>query len=140
MFTLPRCAVLIAAVLLLALMPCAGVAQSAAPPATAATPPQPRPDSSCAARGVSWQYGELIDVGFADGTAMGPKWFSPDTAVVPVLDSVAKDPNSSKRGGGTLLQLLNVLGAAGWEVIHMAPRPGAPFLLKRRTPARSACI
>jgi len=68
-----------------------------------------------------------------DRVAIGPVWLSADTTMFGVLDSAAASPNPPYRvGPTTLIRLLNILGAKGWELVGVPSRSGEPYVFKRQ--------
>jgi len=94
---------------------------------------QVRPSPARAPTSAVWEYGQLFFVGMRDQPAIGPIWLSADTTLFGVLDSVAAQPTPPGRvGPATLIRLLNVLGAKGWELVGVPSRSGEPYVFKRQ--------
>jgi hypothetical protein len=94
---------------------------------------------------ATWEYGALT---YVDNSGIGvptaaPNWDSADTSLVRTrLDSIAARPSprhllADYRPGqidapSKLIQLFNVLGAAGWELVSVPSRATEPYVFKRQ--------
>lgn len=84
-----------------------------------------------------WEYGLLF---YTEQPASGPRWLSADTTRVlnGVLYAIAATPNPpSGVGPPTIVRLLNLLGAEGWELISAPSFPGSPYYVFKRQAPRS---